>query len=74
MTEQQPYRVLARHPGFELRRYPAHLVAEVRTRGFAGRRHRPSGRWPRTCPGPTGPRRRATTAGSRRRRLRRRSR
>ncbi|MEV7328931.1 heme-binding protein [Micromonospora sp. NPDC093244] len=30
MTEQQPYRVVARHPGFELRRYPAHLVAEVR--------------------------------------------
>ncbi|GAB3954753.1 heme-binding protein [Micromonospora vulcania] len=29
MTERQPYRVVARHPGFELRRYPAHLVAEV---------------------------------------------
>ncbi|MGQ5264008.1 SOUL family heme-binding protein [Micromonospora sp. ZYX-F-536] len=29
MTERQPYRVVSRHPGFELRRYPAHLVAEV---------------------------------------------
>ncbi|MEU8209256.1 heme-binding protein [Micromonospora sp. NPDC049044] len=29
MTEQQPYRVVSRHPGFELRRYPAHLVAEM---------------------------------------------
>ncbi|MFG2110901.1 SOUL family heme-binding protein [Micromonospora chersina] len=33
MTERQPYRVVARHPGFELRRYPAHLVAEVRVHG-----------------------------------------
>ena len=33
MTEQQPYRVVAQHPGFELRRYPAHLVAEVRVEG-----------------------------------------
>ncbi|MFC4145735.1 SOUL family heme-binding protein [Micromonospora mangrovi] len=33
MTEQQPYRVVSRHPGFELRRYPAHLVAEVRVEG-----------------------------------------
>ncbi|WP_446212953.1 SOUL family heme-binding protein [Micromonospora sp. IBSANI012] len=33
MTEQQPYRVVARHPGFELRRYPAHLVAELRVDG-----------------------------------------
>jgi len=33
MAEQQPYRVVARHPGFELRRYPAHLVAEVRVEG-----------------------------------------
>ncbi|KKJ93415.1 heme-binding protein [Micromonospora sp. HK10] len=33
MTERQPYRMLARHPGFELRRYPAHLVAEVRVDG-----------------------------------------
>lgn len=29
MTEQQPYRVLRRYPEFELREYPAHLVAEV---------------------------------------------
>ncbi|MEH0843075.1 heme-binding protein [Micromonospora sp. CPCC 205711] len=33
MTEQQPYRVVDRHPGFELRRYPAHLVAELRVAG-----------------------------------------
>ncbi|MGS2616469.1 SOUL family heme-binding protein [Micromonospora sp. LZ34] len=33
MTEQQPYRVVARQPGFELRRYPAHLVAEVQVEG-----------------------------------------
>ncbi|MEH1097831.1 SOUL family heme-binding protein [Micromonospora sp. CPCC 205561] len=33
MAEQQPYRVVSRHPGFELRRYPAHLVAEVRAEG-----------------------------------------
>lgn len=29
MTEQQRYDVLVRFPGFDLRRYPAHLVAEV---------------------------------------------
>jgi hypothetical protein len=29
MTERQGYDVLTRFPGFELRRYPAHLVAEV---------------------------------------------
>ena len=29
MTEQQPYRVIRDYDGFELRRYPAHLVAEV---------------------------------------------
>lgn len=29
MTEQQPHDVLERFPDFELRRYPAHLVAEV---------------------------------------------
>jgi hypothetical protein len=29
MTEQQPYDVLASYPGFELRRYPEHLVAET---------------------------------------------
>ncbi|WP_319464134.1 heme-binding protein [Micromonospora sp. RTP1Z1] len=33
MTERQPYRVVARHPGYELRRYPPHLVAEVRVEG-----------------------------------------
>ena len=33
MTEQQPYEVLEQHPGFELRRYPSHAVAEVRVRG-----------------------------------------
>ncbi|MDQ2850257.1 MAG: heme-binding protein [Actinomycetota bacterium] len=29
MTEQQPYEVLQQSDGFELRRYPAHVVAEV---------------------------------------------
>ena len=29
MTEQQPYEVVDRQDGFELRRYLAHLVAEV---------------------------------------------
>lgn len=29
MTEQQPYNVVRHYPGFELREYPAHLVAEV---------------------------------------------
>ena len=29
MTEQQPYDVVTRFPHFEVRRYPAHLVAEV---------------------------------------------
>lgn len=33
MTEQQPYDVLERRDGFELRRYPAHLVAEVEVDG-----------------------------------------
>lgn len=28
MTEQQPYDVVSQHPGFELRRYPSHTVAE----------------------------------------------
>ena len=32
MTEQQPYEVLAVLPGFELRNYPAHLVAQVTVR------------------------------------------
>ncbi len=29
MTQQQPYDVIARLPGFELRRMPEHLVAEI---------------------------------------------
>lgn len=36
MTEQQPYDVLEEHDGFELRRYPAHVVAEVTVRGSFG--------------------------------------
>ncbi|MDN3483666.1 heme-binding protein [Arthrobacter sp. APC 3897] len=32
MTEQQPYQILAVLPGFELRNYPAHLVAQVTVR------------------------------------------
>ena len=33
MTEQQAYEVLEEHPGFELRRYPDHLVAETEVGG-----------------------------------------
>jgi hypothetical protein len=33
VTEQQPYEVVERYPAFELRRYPAHVVAEVVARG-----------------------------------------
>ncbi|MGB8380174.1 MAG: heme-binding protein [Dermatophilaceae bacterium] len=33
MTEQQPYEVLEQGDGFELRRYPAHVVAEVELDG-----------------------------------------
>lgn len=33
MTEEQPYRVVARHSAFELRRYPAHLAAEMLVEG-----------------------------------------
>ncbi|TFD64617.1 heme-binding protein [Cryobacterium sp. Hb1] len=33
MTEQQPYQVVKSYDDFELRRYPAHLVAEVVTDG-----------------------------------------
>lgn len=29
MTEEQPYEVVAEHPGFEVRRYPTHHVAET---------------------------------------------
>ncbi|WP_255771414.1 SOUL family heme-binding protein [Pseudarthrobacter sulfonivorans] len=32
MTEQQPYELIQRYPHFELRRYPAHVVAEVHVR------------------------------------------
>lgn len=32
MTEHQPYTVIATYPGFELRDYPEHLVAEVAIR------------------------------------------
>jgi hypothetical protein len=33
MTERQRYEVVRQAPGFELRRYPAHLVAEVEVDG-----------------------------------------
>lgn len=33
MTEQQPFDVIAQHPGFELRRYPPHVVADVEVAG-----------------------------------------
>lgn len=33
MTEQQPYDVIAVYPGFELRWYPEHLIAETQVRG-----------------------------------------
>ena len=33
MTENQPYTVIETHPGFELRDYPEHIVAEVAVRG-----------------------------------------
>lgn len=36
MTEQQPYEVLEKHSGFEVRRYPEHLVAEVDVSGPFG--------------------------------------
>jgi hypothetical protein len=29
MTEQQPFEVVRRYPGFDLRRYPAHVVAQM---------------------------------------------
>ena len=44
MTEQQPYEVLETHPGFELRRYPEHAVAEVSILGsFEGAGNRAFG-------------------------------
>ena len=33
MTEQQPYQVVKHYEDFELRRYPAHVVAEITTDG-----------------------------------------
>ncbi len=36
MTEQQAYEVLQRYPGFELRRYPEHVVAETDVTGPFG--------------------------------------
>jgi hypothetical protein len=33
MAEHQPYDVIAEHPGFELRRYPPHVVADVEVAG-----------------------------------------
>jgi hypothetical protein len=33
MTEQQPYEVVDHRSGFEVRRYPAHLVAEIEVDG-----------------------------------------
>ena len=33
MTEQQPYTVLGRYPGFELRHYPRHVLAQVTVNG-----------------------------------------
>jgi SOUL heme-binding protein len=33
MTEEQPYDVVREYPGFELRRYPEHVVAETRVSG-----------------------------------------
>jgi len=33
MTDEQPFDVLAEYPGFELRRYPEHVIAETRVKG-----------------------------------------
>ncbi len=33
MTEHQPYEVVQEYPGFELRRYPEHVLAQTRVRG-----------------------------------------
>lgn len=37
MTEQQPYTLVRTYPHFELRRYPAHVVAEMQVRAAFGR-------------------------------------
>ncbi|TLM72800.1 heme-binding protein [Pseudarthrobacter sp. NamB4] len=37
MTEQQPYELVRRYPHFELRRYPAYVVAEVTVNESFGR-------------------------------------
>lgn len=37
MTEQQPYELVRRYPHLELRRYPAHVVAEIRVDATFGR-------------------------------------
>ncbi|MBM7798224.1 hypothetical protein JOE57_001145 [Microlunatus panaciterrae] len=65
MTEHQPYDVVAQHPGFELRRYPAHLVAETvingtfegagnkafgALAGYIGGRNRPGSKVAMTAP------------------------
>jgi SOUL heme-binding protein len=45
MTEQQPYELVRRYPHFELRRYPGHVVAEMKVNttfdraGYAAFRH-----------------------------------
>mgnify|MGYP000967659308 CR=1 FL=1 len=36
MTEQQPYDLVRTTPGFELRRYPEHVVAETVVTGVSG--------------------------------------
>lgn len=33
MTEEQDYQVVIRYPGFEVRRYPEHVVAEIEVSG-----------------------------------------
>jgi hypothetical protein len=32
MTEQQPFDLVRRYPGFDLRRYPSHTVAQITVR------------------------------------------
>lgn len=33
MTEKQPYAVIRQYPGFELRKYPSHTLAQVKVNG-----------------------------------------